>query len=396
MYKITHGSENSIDKDIYVIIDKPIDKKDAKIFCDNIQENANLIVINNGVISWCYKGTIDECNNSILATYHLHEQDYPCPIEYKLDRKYGLKMLRTIRGLLSYCSRTEYRKEVKDALKSSNLQEKLNVLKDIDFKNINNFEKNDIIEVYKFFAFQLGQTRALLEDNVELFTKNAISNYYPLLKPYLDRQHHSADNLDKFFHDFIDYLQLSILESENKKYYITKFNNVEEFLDVKNEINLSNVVVFDIDGTLMDETHRAIHREKKDWATYFDLCHLDSPINQIIELTHHYKNLGFEIWLVSGRSETVQEKTIESLKKANVLFDFIKLREQNNRTPDYVLKPNIVSSLIGKERVRLIFDDRKRVIKSFRDKDYCVIDVLNEAQLNEHLKNIKQKKYAIK
>ena len=146
----------------------------------------------------------------------------------------------------------------------------------------------------------------------------------------------------------------------------------------------------------MDETHRAIHREKKDWATYFDLCHLDSPINQIIELTHHYKNLGFEIWLVSGRSETVQEKTIESLKKANVLFDFIKLREQNNRTPDYVLKPNIVSSLIGKERVHLIFDDRKRVIKSFRDKDYCVIDVLNEAQLNEHLKNIKQKKYAIK
>ena len=81
---ISHGSENSLDKDVYVIIPEPITQQNAKILCEKyLPLNANVIVVNDGQISWSYKGTIDECNNSILATYDFHEQICENPIQKK-------------------------------------------------------------------------------------------------------------------------------------------------------------------------------------------------------------------------------------------------------------------------------------------------------------------------
>lgn len=64
---IKHGSENSLDVETYVIIPKPLSFTDAKKLCDSYKEsNANLLTVTNGLVDWCYKGTVDECNNSIL------------------------------------------------------------------------------------------------------------------------------------------------------------------------------------------------------------------------------------------------------------------------------------------------------------------------------------------
>ena len=186
---IRHGSENSLDIDVYVVIEKPLINQEAKKLCETYKEyNANLITIKEGVIDWCYKGTIDECNNSIMHTYKLHKQEYENPITRLLDRNYSLKMLRTIRGILSYVSRTELREDVKKALKSSSLELKLETIKKIDFNKIKEFDKNEPIEVYKFFAFQLGQTIAILKNNKELFTKNSVANHFPELKDFLMRK----------------------------------------------------------------------------------------------------------------------------------------------------------------------------------------------------------------
>jgi hypothetical protein len=165
---ITHGSENSLDHDIYVILDSPVNGKEAKDICRTYKEhNANLITIKNGIVDWCYKGTLDECNNSIISTYSLHEQSIENPITTPVKRLYGLKMLRTIRGILSYFSRTEHRKEVKKALRSDDLNFKISVLEQLCISETPDFVKAEKIEVYKFLAFQLGQTIALLRDNKE-------------------------------------------------------------------------------------------------------------------------------------------------------------------------------------------------------------------------------------
>lgn len=189
---IRHGSEDSLDVDVYVVIENPIDSiQECKELCESyIGFNANLITITDGQVSWCYKGTIDECNNSILATYNLHaENTAPCPITKRMERDVELKVQRTVRGLLSYLSRTHLREEVKAALKSSDMNFKREVLEKVTIWEIPNFgKKGENKDVYKFFAFQLVQTCALMDVGVEIFTKAHASDFYPTATPYLYRK----------------------------------------------------------------------------------------------------------------------------------------------------------------------------------------------------------------
>jgi len=390
---IMHGSENSLDVDAYVIIPEPLSLQDAKRLCDSYKDiNANLLSVKNGVVDWCYKGTVDECNNSILATYGLHKQKFDIPVEHALPRSYALKMIRTVRGLLSYHSRTEKREDVKKALQTNDMLMKLDVLSSIDLRSVDDYQKTSITETYKFFAFQLGQTMALLKDGVELFTKNQVGEYYPELQVYLQRQEGVApDALQDFWAGFASYLKETVRKVEKHDLFATDYQGVREVFDCKKEFVLPPVVVFDIDGTLLDEKHRAEHREKKDWDTYFDLCHLDTPIQHIVDLTKEYRKKGYEIWLMSGRVDRIMDKTIQSMVACGACYDHIKLRSPENRVPDFVIKPSWISKYIGLERVEAVYDDTDRVIEGFRKKGLNVIDVKELTPIPVPVKKSKMK-----
>lgn len=189
---IHHGSEDSLDKDVYVVLNEPIlNLQECKVLCESYKDyNANLICIDNGQISWCYKGTLDECNNSILATYSLHTENIqPCPITSPILRDWRLKLDRTVRGLLTYFSRTEHRVAIKAALRSDCLRTKLEALRLIRIQDIPDFgKKGENKDVYKFIAFQIVQTCSLIEYGDEIFTKQMASRHSPELHKYLYRE----------------------------------------------------------------------------------------------------------------------------------------------------------------------------------------------------------------
>jgi hypothetical protein len=292
-----------------------------------------------------------------------------------MTRQYGLKMIRTIRGLLSYNSRTHLRENIKKALTSPNLEFKVETMKLVDFTQIDDFQKTSKVEAYKFLAFQMGQCLSLIEDNVELFTKNSVANYYPTLAKYVNRIESDAKDLQSFYEKFIQFVEKSYKKVEKQEFYATFFHGITEVIDCKKESTLPKVAIFDIDGTLMDEKHRAHLRDAGKWDEYFDLCHLDIPIDKIVKLTHEYHEKGYEVWLLSGRSISCEEKTVSSMKEHNVYFDHMKLRGKDVMVPDYVLKPAWVAKYIGIERVEVIYDDTPAVIEGFRKKGLNVIDV---------------------
>lgn len=377
---IMHGSEDSLDDDAYIVIPEPIDGKTAKALCkDYLPLNANLIVITDGFVSWSYKGTEDECNNSILHTFHLHEQTIEQPIKKEIKRKIGLKMLRTIRGLLTYCSRTELRKEIKKALKSEDIHYKISVLKTIDLTEIKDFQKNSLIEVYKFFAFQLGSTLALMEKNEQLYTKSSVRNAFPDMTKALNREESDPSVLQSYLIKFIEACENNIKDIYKHKELIrTDFFDNKEIISVKKEIVLPPVVVFDLDQTLYYEGDRAKFRKKEtlDLDTYFSLCLEDKPIQSIINILIDYYERGYEIWIVSGRYEPLAMKdTLEALKRDNIPFHNIKLRGEDNFLPDYVLKPAWMAKYIGLDRIEAVYDDQDRVIEGFRKKGLTVYDV---------------------
>lgn len=231
MIRYIHGSEDSLDLDVIYVFESIPTFKEAQSFCslDEI-ENRNIVVIEDGKVIWCFKGTVEEINNGIFFTYPLHKQEHQLIITKLVERDTLIKTVRVVRCVLSHLSRTSYRENVKKALKSSSWSLKLNTIKDIDLSKINDFgNKGNRTDILKIFAFQIGQISSLL-DGKELYTKSSIANEYPDLKKYLYREENTTLN------DMNVYLDKLIKKIET--FEVSEENGITHFKDFNKKINL--------------------------------------------------------------------------------------------------------------------------------------------------------------
>lgn len=213
------GSKGSEDYDVMVFVDRIPNVEESKKLCHKYDKelymffvdrgmpikkvNCNLAILKNGYVHKVHKGTVDEVNNSLLATYHLHMQFHPLQINGLLERDIDIKMIRCARNVLMMLSRTEHRFEVKSALKG-NFIEKIKLLGKIDLSEITDLGNKNINweDFLKGIAFQLGQTIALIGGE-EVFTKEDIALKYPDLKTFLDRKDKNLYTLNKYKDMFV-------------------------------------------------------------------------------------------------------------------------------------------------------------------------------------------------
>jgi hypothetical protein len=235
MIRYIHGSEDSLDVDVFYVFDETPDFKTCQEFCSNTYENRNIIVVENGIVTQCFKGTNDEINNALIRTYPLHEQNFPLIVTREVKRDILLKTIRVIRCILSHLSRTDYRIDMKNALRSSLLTIRIEALKKLDLTKIKDFGKNrSKTDIYKTFAFQFGQIFGLLEDK-EFYTKSEIVNHYRDLQPYLYRNDNPAETLQKYLNEFINHLDSLQIEEKENVIHFTKENRT---FDIKQEIEI--------------------------------------------------------------------------------------------------------------------------------------------------------------
>lgn len=236
MITYRHGSKDSLDIDIFYVFDKMPSFRECQEFCSDINENRNIIVINDSVVTDCFKGTVEEINNGLLDTYGLHEQQFENLVTKRLERDILIKHIRVVRCLVSHFSRTQYRTDVKKALKSFSWKERLELLSNIDIKSIYDYGKNhNKTDIYKVFAFQLGQSLSLI-DGVEVYTKMDIANRYPDLRQFLYREDKvDLTVLENYILKFLDEMKkLEVEEHENFVY----FKDFNKKFDLKKETYL--------------------------------------------------------------------------------------------------------------------------------------------------------------
>lgn len=188
---IRFGSADSKDVDVVYPVSILPDPVECKAFCSDKSENRNLVVIRNGVVVESYKGLPDETNNALLATYHLHSQTVDLPITQEVIRNVPLKVCRSTRIILSHLSRSEYRDEIKQALRSNNLESRHAVLATIDFTRL-----ELSADVAKSIAFQLAQASALI-DGIQLYSKMEIQGHFPHLADLISRSGTSLGALNE-------------------------------------------------------------------------------------------------------------------------------------------------------------------------------------------------------
>jgi hypothetical protein len=220
MIRYQHGSKDSLDKDMLYVFDEMPSFKECQEFCSDKEENRNIIVVKDGIVTNCFKGTVDEINNGLFNTYKLHEQEYPLIITRKVERNELIKAVRVLRCLISHCSRTSYREGVKKAMRSPSWKERIAFAKSIDYANITDYDKNGSLEdTLKIFAFQIAQSLSLFIGE-GIYTKGHAANVYPKLRKYLYREP-NADRTDiaKYIESYLDILDCIEVEEDGELCY---------------------------------------------------------------------------------------------------------------------------------------------------------------------------------
>lgn len=130
-----------------------------------------------------------------------------------------------------------------------------------------------------------------------------------------------------------------------------------------------DIIVFDLDGTLSDYTHR-IHLitatpPKLDlFAQECDKDILNEPVAYLYRLLYR----TYPMFICSARPEKVLGKTKTWLKNNYIDYKELRLRPEGDSTPDEVLKKQWLDEWKSRGlNIKMAFEDRDKVVKMWRD-----------------------------
>ena len=147
-------------------------------------------------------------------------------------------------------------------------------------------------------------------------------------------------------------------------------------------------VIFDLDGTLAYITSRRKlsikDNGKMDWDIFFDRDNikLDVPNTPVITMAQMLHSQGFRIVIFSGRSKSTYRTTRQWLIQNDVPFDMLQMRPNDRDSggqfhfmKDSDLKQLWLDTLVDKDDVFAVFDDRNQVVDMWRDNGLTVFQV---------------------
>ncbi|HTN99661.1 MAG TPA: hypothetical protein VL068_03200 [Microthrixaceae bacterium] len=133
------------------------------------------------------------------------------------------------------------------------------------------------------------------------------------------------------------------------------------------EVEAGPTVVFDMDGVLSNASGRQhfLSTGRRDWDSFFHACGEDDLIDEVATLLHTLDS-GHRIVLLTARPMSVQPQTLGWLKRHDLRWDCLIMREYGDFMPARVYKRRTVKELRHKEfDLRLAFEDDPRNVDMF-------------------------------
>lgn len=131
-------------------------------------------------------------------------------------------------------------------------------------------------------------------------------------------------------------------------------------------------VIFDLDGTLADGTHRlhllpAVDLHLTDsWNEFNRASKDDSPIHSTIEVCNIMVRAGLRVIILTGRSDIVRAETEAWLGRNFVMYSELVMRPHSDNRKDTVIKEEFLRNQVGLENIVAAWDDSPAVIEHFR------------------------------
>ena len=133
------------------------------------------------------------------------------------------------------------------------------------------------------------------------------------------------------------------------------------------------IIIFDIDGTLMDIEHRRhfVNDGNNDWDSFQDptIMANDTPNWPVVNIaTMMNSTVANKVLMVSARNERHREVTEQQMTDVGLGNCFLFLRDDDDFRTDDVFKKDILDELIAQDlKPDLVFDDRNGVVNMWRE-----------------------------
>lgn len=135
---------------------------------------------------------------------------------------------------------------------------------------------------------------------------------------------------------------------------------------------MTKVIVFDVDGTVADCSHRTHHVSNgaSNWKAFFDEMSEDSPIAEVIDLNNlFYNDPNYSVVVVTARPRDYEDQTVSWLKKFGVKYDAFYMRAAGDFRKDSIVKSEILDQMrTDGYDPYIVVDDRKQVVDMWRSK----------------------------
>ena len=123
---------------------------------------------------------------------------------------------------------------------------------------------------------------------------------------------------------------------------------------------LPKAIICDLDGTLALLNGRDPYVAVK--------CTEDILNTPVAHVLATYKNIGYNIILLSGRLDTYKKETLLWLEKHNIQYDMLVMRKASDKRKDAIVKREFFDQhIVSKYYVEFVLDDRNQVVNLWRD-----------------------------
>lgn len=139
------------------------------------------------------------------------------------------------------------------------------------------------------------------------------------------------------------------------------------------------LVVFDIDGTLANIEHRLgyVRSKPKNWKA-FDAGIPNDKVNEpVAEIYRQMIYAGHNVVLATGRNKRSHDATVDWFVKNDLPRRKLYMRKADDFRSDDIVKQEILDEIIADygKKPDMVFEDRPRVIRMWRDNGIFVFDV---------------------
>jgi predicted kinase len=134
---------------------------------------------------------------------------------------------------------------------------------------------------------------------------------------------------------------------------------------------MTNAVIFDIDGTLANCSHRLHHvtAGSKNWDAFFAGAKDDLPHREIVDLAQILHAAGKTILLVSGRPEKIRVDTEQWMTEQDVHYERLYMRPDGDHRADTLVKSQILDGILADGyEIDFVVDDRPTVVQVWRER----------------------------